>query len=28
MLVFEVPPGTRFKEFRWDATDSMLVRFP
>jgi hypothetical protein len=28
MLVFEVPPGTSFKEFRWDATDSMIVRFP
>jgi hypothetical protein len=28
MLVFEVPPGTKFKEFRWDATDSMIVRFP
>jgi hypothetical protein len=28
MLVFEVPPGTTFKEFRWDATDSMIVRFP
>lgn len=28
MMVFEVPPGTRFKEFRWDATDSMIVRFP
>lgn len=28
MLVFEVPPGARFKEFRWDASDSMIVRFP
>ena len=28
MLVFEVPPGARFKEFRWDATDSMIVRYP
>ena len=28
MLVFEVAPGSRFKEFRWDATDSMIVRYP
>ncbi|MBI4304940.1 MAG: hypothetical protein HY678_01345 [Chloroflexi bacterium] len=28
MLVFEVAPGTNFKEFRWNATDSMIVRFP
>jgi hypothetical protein len=28
MLVFEVAPGSRFKEFRWEATDSMIVRYP
>ncbi|MBI4219079.1 MAG: hypothetical protein HY682_02970 [Chloroflexi bacterium] len=28
MMVFEVDPRTEFKEFRWNATDSMIVRFP
>lgn len=27
MLVFEVPRGAKFKEFRWRASDSMVVRF-
>jgi hypothetical protein len=26
-LLFEVPAGTTFKEFQWNATDSAIVRF-
>jgi hypothetical protein len=26
-MVFEVPAGSSFKEFRWNATDSAIVRF-
>jgi hypothetical protein len=26
-MVFEVPAGSTFKEFRWNATDSAIVRF-
>ncbi|MBM3959574.1 MAG: hypothetical protein FJ314_07370 [SAR202 cluster bacterium] len=28
MMVFELPTGDRVKEFRWVATDSMIVRYP
>lgn len=28
MLVFEIPTGQKVKELRWQATDSMIVRYP
>jgi len=28
MLVFEVPKGSTFKEFDWNATDNMIVHYP
>lgn len=28
MLVFEVPKGSTFQEFDWNATDNMIVRYP
>ncbi|NQW18852.1 MAG: hypothetical protein HQ478_15375 [Chloroflexi bacterium] len=26
-MVFEVPPGTEFTEFRWEASDNITIRF-